>query len=370
MQKKFDFNDILLIPKVTTEINSRKEVNPFTNNSQFILPLMTAPMDTIIDNFDNFDKNNIKKIQGFISNGINLCLPRGLSNKTIDIINDLRNDFVNYNQKFNQHLTFQSLSLKEFDKRFLDYKNIKELKHKQYICIDIANGHMKSLLNSITNAKRLHGDNLIIMAGNIGNPETYKFFANIETDYIRAGIGTGSICTTSKNVAIGYPLASLVKEIYEIKKKNGYQTKIVADGGMKDFSDIIKVLALGADYVISGNIFNKSLESFPTPYLFNKIPIKSYELSKFLLKNKFPLYKKYYGMSTKIVQRKWGKEELRTSEGVVRTKRVEYTLDTWVENFQDYLRSAMSYTNSRTLEDFKESEYVFITENAYKRFDK
>jgi isopentenyl diphosphate isomerase/L-lactate dehydrogenase-like FMN-dependent dehydrogenase len=45
-------------------------------------------------------------------------------------------------------------------------------------------------------------------------------------------------------------------------------------------------------------------------------------------------------------------------------------LDKWIENLEDYLKSAMSYTNSRTLEEFKETEYVFITENALKRYNK
>ena len=61
---------------------------------------------------------------------------------------------------------------------------------------------------------------------------------------------------------------------------------------------------------------------------------------------------------------------LKTSEGIVKTNKVEYTLNQWTDNFKDYLKSAMSYTNSNTLESFKESEYVFITENALKRFNK
>ena len=59
-----------------------------------------------------------------------------------------------------------------------------------------------------------------------------------------------------------------------------------------------------------------------------------------------------------------------TSEGIVKYNKVEYTLEGWLENFKDYLKSAMSYTNSRTLEEFKESEYVFITQNALNRYYK
>ena len=76
-------------------------------------------------------------------------------------------------------------------------------------------------------------------------------------------------------------------------------------------------------------------------------------------------------MSTKEVQKKWGAETLKTSEGVVRYRKVEYTLPKWVENFEDYLRSAMSYTGSMTLKEFIGNvELVQITDNAYKRFNK
>jgi IMP dehydrogenase/GMP reductase len=75
-------------------------------------------------------------------------------------------------------------------------------------------------------------------------------------------------------------------------------------------------------------------------------------------------------MSTKEVQKKWGKDKLVTSEGITKFNKIEYTLEKWVDNLKDYLKSAMSYTNSKNLEEFKETEYVFITENALKRYNK
>jgi hypothetical protein len=76
-------------------------------------------------------------------------------------------------------------------------------------------------------------------------------------------------------------------------------------------------------------------------------------------------------MSTKEVQKKWGNENLKTSEGVVRYREVEYTLNQWVDNFESYLRSAMSYCDARTIEDFVyNAEFINITPNAFKRFNK
>jgi hypothetical protein len=60
-----------------------------------------------------------------------------------------------------------------------------------------------------------------------------------------------------------------------------------------------------------------------------------------------------------------------TAEGITKYQNVEYTLEQWVENFNDYLKSAMSYCNAKTLNDFKgRTNYVFITDAAKKRFFK
>jgi len=211
------------------------------------------------------------------------------------------------------------------------------------------------------------------MIGNIANPSTYEKFAELGVDFIRVGIGAGSGCLTSANTGVHYPMASLISECYQIKKKREYTTKIVADGGFRNYDDIIKALALGADYVMLGGVLNKCLESCSPTYL-NKW-IKLNESTSNYIWNHLPymkkyMYKKFRGMSTKDVQKKWGKDKLITSEGITKYNKVEYTLEKWLENLKDYLKSAMSYTNSKNLDEFKQTEYVFITENALKRYNK
>lgn len=76
-------------------------------------------------------------------------------------------------------------------------------------------------------------------------------------------------------------------------------------------------------------------------------------------------------MSTKEAQKAMGKTNFKTSEGVVRYRKVEYYLQGWVENFEHYLRNAMSYSNAKTLNDFiGKAEVCQITKNAYDRFNK
>lgn len=182
-------------------------------------------------------------------------------------------------------------------------------------------------------------------------------------------------CLTTQQLGVGYPNASLINECYKIKQElidsGEYPniTKIVADGGMKDYSDIIKALALGADYVMIGSILNKALESAGQDYIYGfKI---SKKLAKKLFNMGFPVKKQFYGMSTKIAQKKLGNDNLKTSEGVVRYRKVEYTLHTWLTNFDHYLRSAMSYSNAKTLDEFiGKADFIHITDNALKRFKK
>jgi hypothetical protein len=335
MNKKFDFKDITLVPETLSSISSRGEIDIFTDSRH--LPLMVSPMDTVIDYTNSID---------FWQENMVLCYPRGLDPT---------------------YTGFKSISLDEFEKLINTKCSV-----LPKILVDIANGHMEKLYNLSKKFMEQYpyGE---LMIGNIANPKTYEKFAEIGVKYVRVGIGGGSGCLTSANTGVHYPMASLIKECSDIKTQWGYKTKIVADGGFRNYDDIIKALALGADYVMLGGMLNKTLESCSDTLLFGKIKLSKERATKIWEKYPFMrkyFYKKFRGMSTKEVQRKWGRGKIKTSEGVHRMNKVEYTLTGWTENFKDYLRSAMSYTNSINLESFKYSDFVFITENARKRYDK
>lgn len=343
MKPKFDFNDIVIVPERISRINSRSEVNILDENG--MLPLFAAPMDTVVDN-SNYQK--------YLKLGVNVCLPRG---------------YVSINDNL-----FQSLSLQEFEMFVEDYEIDSYKFEKLNILVDVANGHMLKLYTLCEKFVAMRTNpNHKLMIGNIANPKTFKDYALLGIDYVRVGIGGGSGCLTSANTGVHYPMASLIEDCYEIKERKGFKTKIVADGGMKKFDDIIKALVLGADYVMVGGLFNKTLESCGENYLFNSIKINQ-DTTEFLWVN-YPSLRKFMsksfrGMSTKDVQRKWNRKVLRTSEGISKRNKIEYTLNGWVDNFSDYLKSTMSYTNSYDLGELRDSTYTFITEQALNRFNK
>ena len=351
---KFDFNNILIVPKVNTEIASRYKDIVLPD----MLPLFTAPMDTVVD-LSNKDE--------FLKNKIRVVLPR-----TVTYGQFLANEILA--GKTSDDGVFVSLGLDDMGRYHRN--NFKDFHKSAKILIDVANGHMQKIVDIAREVRRLRPD-IILMVGNIANPETYAWYAkNNCVDYIRVGIGNGNGCLTSKQSGVGYPGASLIEETYKVKQEyikafpNVTRVPaIVADGGMKDYVDIIKALAMGADYVMIGSIFNKAFESCADNYVFGvKVNQK---MAEFCFKTKIPVKKHFRGMSTKEAQKAMGKTLFKTSEGVTRYRKIEYHLSGWIENFEHYLRNAMSYSDAKTLNDFiGKADICQITDKAYDRLNK
>ena len=386
-EMKYSYNDVMVKPAILSTIEHRAECNPFDENG--MLPLFTAPMDSVvsINNFDLFAKNGIIPI-----------LPR-----TDNIVDRLF---------YACHNKWAAFSLQEFEEEFTNGKyitadNIKAL-------IDIANGHVARLYELVRKAKSIYGDKIQVMVGNIANPETYRVCVESQVDYVRCSIGTGQGCITCSNTAIGYPIASLISEIAEIKNDYIWRgvdkkklTKIVADGGIRNYSDIIKALALGADYVMIGSVFARMLESAALKIMERgdkkklrlRFPLERYKdvyfkngswygkytdefieemrgLGRTVTEDTYdekPLGEisaKFYGMASKAGQIAMKGKKVHTSEGIEKSLPVTYTMGTWVENFTDYIRSAMSYTNSRTLDELREAEVVVASQNTYNSVNK
>lgn len=372
----YSLQDISIMPAYITEIKHRAECNPYNNDNK--LPIFVAPMSSVID------LNNAKI---FAFNKLNVVIPR-----TINL-----EDRLNVCEEY-----FIAVGLDEFENKILTL-NLEDRKPIK-ICVDVANGHMKKLIDLCAYAKNRFGNKIIIMAGNVANPLVYYDYAYSGIDYIRLSIGSGSACTTAANAAIYTPMASLIDECVSIKKnverdRRNYKSipKIIADGGFNNYDDIIKALALGADYVMCGKIFaqceeacGEKLQKFlysdgTYKYLnyYDAIKAKAYidkansfsnALSAKIDINKtsepYPItafnetYRNYYGMSTKKAQKEMGKENLHTSEGIEKMVTVEYSLLGWIDNFIDYLRSAMSYCNVTTLDAFKTAKIIKITNSA------
>jgi GMP reductase len=395
---KYTYNDLTIVPAIISDINSRSECNPMYDTVYGDrLPIFTAPMSTIIN-----EENELL----FEKYGINTIYPRNVG---VNI-----NDKSKRNGKLADLLIAQltkktnawiALSLQEFKDIFVDdkYRIHKFMVNGTYrICIDIANGHMWDIYKQINQAKHTaknKGYTLVIMAGNIANPQTYKWIAqNSNVDYIRVGIGSGSNCVTSSNTGVHYPMASLINycayERANLLESGDFNNLpfIVADGGIRNYSDVVKAIGLGADYVMIGGLFTSLLESAADitgktfdGHIFNIGPnelcvngkeincwnINTEEADKREAINRYILSKESYGMSTKKAQELLGGNANKTSEGCYKTVAVKYTLKQWTDNLVSYLKSAMSYTGSRDLNEFKtNAQFVVNTPNAINAVNK
>lgn len=343
---KFSFDDILLSSSNITYIKSRKDIKVYRNG---MLPIFTSPM------LDVINKTNLDK---FVENKINPILPREKE------IEDFISNLTNYSDYF------ISCSFEQF-KYFVDNVHLFKKFKNPKILVDIANGHMSVLEDYIIEAKKRFRS-LRLMVGNISNPSTFKKLSNAGADYIRIGVGNGSACTTTNNTAIGYPQASLIKDCYEVVSKDRNRAQIISDGGHRTYSDVIKALGLGADYVMIGGQFSRLIESsgdnFITRY---KIKVND-KIANWFYKNGYKVYKQYRGMSTKEVQKLIKSNgNVRTAEGITRYNLVNNDMKRWKEEFIDHLSSTLSYVGIKDIQRFSgRANYMFITESSYNRFVK
>lgn len=357
--KGYSYNDLTIIPETISDVTSRSECNPYINN---VLPIFASPMASVV-NFENYET--------FLDNGITPIIPRNIS---LDVRKDLMND-----------QQWVALSLKEFESLFIDTSVERKKLINYNICVDIANGHMKSLYYKCLSAKNnaiKNGYKLTIMTGNIANPETYRWMIQFNDrfgkiiDYIRVGIGGGSGCITTSNVSIHYPQASLIDECYKIKKHwKNYTSRdivpyIIADGGIRNYDHVIKALALGADYVMIGSLFAQCIESAGTKYYldnktfdinsWNRVTLRINENNEWYGRLKQlraedyigEMKVKFFGMASADGQKSISGQKTKTAEGITKYLPVKYTLYGWVNNMISYLRSAMSYCDCKTLEEF------------------
>lgn len=175
MKKLFDFDDLLITPTTISPISSRSEIN--VRNSDGYLPLLTAPMDTVITE---------KNFKLFESSGIKPVLPR-IPNTTSDWVDTS---------------LFLSYGLDDFNNIFIENTPFIPDGEKVYALIDVANGHMEKLLTLSKLAKEKYGKSMVLMVGNVANPETFEKYCEINVDMVRIGIGNGGGCFLENSLVI------------------------------------------------------------------------------------------------------------------------------------------------------------------------
>ena len=148
------------------------------------------------------------------------------------------------------------------------------------VCIDSSEGYTCWQAKTIAWVREHYGDTVKIGAGNVVDREGFRFLAQAGADFIKVGIGGGSICITRETKGIGRGQATALIEVAaardEYFAETGIYVPICSDGGIVHDYHMTLALAMGADFMMLGRYFARFDES-PTPkVLVNGAYMKEY----------------------------------------------------------------------------------------------
>jgi IMP dehydrogenase len=132
-------------------------------------------------------------------------------------------------------------------------------------CVDSSDGFSEWQRNTIRFIKDTYGDSVKVGGGNVVDREGFNFLAEAGADFVKIGIGGGSICITSQEKGIGRGQATAVIEVDQARdeyyRKTGIYIPLCSDGGLVHDYQIGIALAMGADFVMMGRYFARFEES-------------------------------------------------------------------------------------------------------------
>lgn len=133
------------------------------------------------------------------------------------------------------------------------------------LCFDSSDGYTEWQGEAIRKVKAKFGDTVIVGGGNVVSSDGFRYLAECGADFVKVGIGGGSICITREQKGIGRGQASSVIDVAkardEYAKETGIYVPVCSDGGLDNDTHVIIALALGADFVMMGKYFAMTEES-------------------------------------------------------------------------------------------------------------
>ncbi len=148
------------------------------------------------------------------------------------------------------------------------------------LCIDSSDGYSEWQKETIEFVREKYGDKVKIGAGNVVDADGFNYLADAGADFIKIGVGGGSICITREQKGIGRGQATAVIEVAKARdeyfKKTGYYVPICSDGGIVQDYHVTLALAMGSDFVMLGRYFARFDESPGRKYKVNGNYVKEY----------------------------------------------------------------------------------------------
>lgn len=311
-QTYLTYDDIQLVPSYS-EVSSRKEISLKTivsSRYSIDIPIVASPMDTICE---------YQMAEKLMSLGGVGCIHRFMSiEEQVGIVSKLSE----------KRSILPIMAAVGANGDFLERSVELVVAGVNIILIDVAHGHHKNVKDAIQKIKQLD-PNLDVIAGNIATAQAAKDLQDWGADGLRVGIGGGSLCTTRMKTGFGVPNVTCLQEITNVAN-----VPVMADGGIRNSSDIAKALALGASSVMLGSLISGTEES----------PGQ-------IIEKPNGLYKRYRGSASLETKVAHG-QEARNVEGESTIIPYKGGVKFIIEGLLDGVRSALSYGGAHNLSEF------------------
>ena len=133
------------------------------------------------------------------------------------------------------------------------------------LVIDSSEGYSEWQKRTLEWIRERYGDSVKVGAGNVVDADGFRFLADCGADFVKVGIGGGSICITRETKGIGRGQATAVIEVCRARdeyfRETGIYVPVCSDGGIVHDHHITLALAMGADFVMLGRYFARFDES-------------------------------------------------------------------------------------------------------------
>ncbi len=148
------------------------------------------------------------------------------------------------------------------------------------LCIDSSEGFSEWQKLTIDWIREHYGDTVKVGAGNVVDAEGFRFLAECGADFVKVGIGGGSICITRETKGIGRGQATATIEVAKARdeyyKETGIYVPICSDGGIVHDYHMTLALAMGSDFIMLGRYFSRFDESPTNKVMINGQYMKEY----------------------------------------------------------------------------------------------
>ncbi|MDO4961043.1 MAG: IMP dehydrogenase [Eubacteriales bacterium] len=195
-----------------------------------------------------------------------------------------------FRKDYSEHKDYP-MSMQDEDKRYIVGAGINSRDYRERIpalvdagvdvlCIDSSEGYSIWQKKVLEYVRAEYGDKVKIGAGNVVDKDGFRFLAESGADFVKVGIGGGSICITRETKGIGRGQATALIEVAKARdeyyKETGIYVPVCSDGGIVHDYHMTLALAMGADFLMLGRYFARFDESPTNKLMINGQYVKEY----------------------------------------------------------------------------------------------